>query len=171
MRAARGFTLVELTTVLVLVGILSAFAMARMTPASAFAPNDAARAFVAAVRLGQRVAMARTDGETQLALRRTSDALQIDLRFVDGAGESLLSSVTVDHDRLAVRVDAGALARDLAVNEPLVFRFSGDGNLVTVTAGGAPGDVAGGVGVRLTGDAALDLCIHASGYVHRGGCA
>jgi prepilin-type N-terminal cleavage/methylation domain-containing protein len=106
----HGFTLVELTTVLVLVGVLSVVATSRLVGASSFEANDLSRALLAAGHLAQRTALARTDGTTTLEVSGAANSVRIVVGFDDGASAVTLSDVELDAQGLDLTVRAGSLA-------------------------------------------------------------
>ena len=70
--AAGGFTLIELITVITLVGILSMVALPRMVGRDSFGNEELARSLIGSARLAQQHALAHTDETVQLAVARTS---------------------------------------------------------------------------------------------------
>ncbi len=168
---ARGFTLVELTTVLVLVGVLSVVATSRLVPASSFEATDLSRALLAAGHLAQRTALARTDGFTTLVVEGGAGTIRIEVAFVDGAATSVLSDVVVDADDLGLGVSAGSLAAAVGNGDRLRIEYAGNGDLAAVALDAVPGQVTGGVSITWQGASNYELCVAATGYAHEGSCS
>lgn len=80
----RGYTVVELVTVLTLAGILAAVAMPRMINRDAFNVRGGAAEVRAALRYAQRVAMAK-NREVCVAIAPTSLALNLNPTATPGA--------------------------------------------------------------------------------------
>ena len=166
----HGFTLVELTTVLVLVGVLSVVATSRLVPASSFEANDLSRALLAAGHLAQRTALARTDGTTMMEVTAGAASVRITVGFDDGASTLLLSDVELDARGLGLAVTAGGLAGAIGTGDTLRLEYAGDGDLAAVALNAASGSVASGVALGWQGEGPFEFCVAATGYAHEGSC-
>jgi MSHA pilin protein MshC len=166
----RGFTLVELTTVLVLVGVLSVVATSRLVPASSFEANDLSRALLAAGHLAQRTALARTDGTTTMEVAASAATVRITVGFDDGTATRLLSDVELDARGLGLAVSAGGLAGAIGGGDVLRIEYAGNGDLAAVALNSATGTVASGVALAWQGAGPFELCVAATGYAHEGSC-
>lgn len=169
-RGMHGFTLVELTTVLVLVGVLSVVATSRLVGASSFEANDLSRALLAAGHLAQRTALARTDGTTTLEVSGAANSVRIVVGFDDGASAVTLSDVELDAQGLDLTVRAGSLAGPIGAGGTLRLEYAGNGDLAAVALGAAAGVVTEGVGLGWQGAGPYELCVAATGYAHEGSC-
>lgn len=102
----RGFSLVELVTVIVILGVLSAVTATRLVPQSSVQVQASRDRLVAAFFMAQQKAMSQGD-----AVRLSTHADLIDIRVDDDedgvfdANESLLSAAS----RYPVRVDDGVV--------------------------------------------------------------
>ena len=169
-RRNRGFTFVELITVVVLLGILSIVALPRLIGGEAFDSEDVARGIVDGARLAQRQALTRTDASVQLQVTRSSS----DYRFVVAATRSgttsTLYSGTASHPNVVVNVQAGALSAPLQVGQTLSLAFTDRSDLSAVSLAGNAGTVSSGVVMTIAGTQQRIVCVAASGYAHRGAC-
>ncbi|MFT7410617.1 MAG: MSHA pilin protein MshC, partial [Oleispira sp.] len=73
----QGFTLIELITVIILLGILSAFAASRFPSSQSYSTAIITNQFIASARLAQQTALSRTSVDstdpTQLNISGNSD--------------------------------------------------------------------------------------------------
>ena len=165
---SRGFTIVELVTVIVLLGILSTVAVSRMVRPSAFAPSIVAQALVAEIRIAQQRAASRHDASVTLTLDRFGD----DWRFrLSTDVEGLIRTELVDVANTTIQAQSGAqnAAIDGAVD--LQLRFATDGNLTGADIGGNPGDATTGVALDVAGDSPREVCVYQTGYAVAEACA
>ncbi len=168
---AGGFTIIELIAVIILLGILSVAAMSRLMGASAYAPSLAAQELIALARLAQQTALARQDATVALELSATASDWQYAVLVDDGATLATLRTETSPRRGAAVTVQNAGINTQLSTTTALRLEFDGLGNLSGADAGGAL-DATVGIGLLISGDdTAFQLCVSASGYAHRDGCA
>lgn len=167
MLRARGFTIVELITVVVLLGILSMTAASRMVRPSSFAPGIVAHAFVAETRIAQQRAATRRDAQITL----TADRLGDDWRFVLSSDvDGVLRTELVDVANTSVSVQSGTANATLNASTSLRMDFSTTGDLSVVLVGGVLGDATTGVAISVVGDSDRDVCVHPTGYAVEDAC-
>ncbi len=132
MAAEKGFTIIELVTVILLIGILSAVVVSRFSNPAPFAVQQSRDDFVAALLYGQQIAMARDSATNPIRVVASANsvsitengvpilhgAVQYPLAFANGV--SLTPLVTLDFDKLG-RTSA------------TVFTLSASGSSATVT--------------------------------------
>ncbi|MGO2341471.1 prepilin-type N-terminal cleavage/methylation domain-containing protein [Vibrio litoralis] len=161
----RGFTLVELTIVIVILAILSIYAASRFQGASSFSPYAAQAQAISVIRQIQLARMqsntADGAGNEQYQLEVSSTCLGSPAAC-DG-NESLSSKVQVDGQNLKFTLtpDTGIIQFDL-LGRPLTFAEGGSGQIgtpyqITITATGN--------NVEST-----NICINSEGYVSGGDC-
>ncbi len=174
--ASPGFTLVELVTVITLVGILSMVAVPRMVGRDSFGNEEIARSLMGSARLAQQHALAHTDEAVQLAVARTADGYDFDISRDGGGTPVALYSLRSAYPNVDLSVAAGSLVSALAVGQTLTLAFTSRSDLNSVSLAGAPlsspisGAVDGGVAVTINGNSSSLVCVAASGYAHRGTC-
>lgn len=163
----RGFTLVELISVMILLSILGIFAMARMTSPALFAPAVVSGAVAAEVRLARQLAAARRDAVVSVTVDRLGDAWRLRTSSdVDG----VLRTELVRADNTALQVASGTASAFLDAATALTLTFDHAGDLSTVLIGATPGTPGSGVNLTVAGDSTRRLCVYPSGYAHAGAC-
>jgi len=163
----RGFTIVELIVVVILLGILSISAISRFVQPSAFSPGIVAEAAIAEIRFAQQLASSRRDAAVTFTMDRFGD----DWRFrVTTDVDGLVRTELVEAENTTVQATSGALTNTVAGGTPLVLQFSHAGDLTAVTIGAAAGSPAMGVGLGIDGDSRRDACIYPSGYASAAAC-
>lgn len=162
----QGFTLIELITVIILLGILSVFAVSRFSSSQSYSTTVIKNQLIASVRLAQQTAMSRSSvsssGQTQLQITGDSDNW-----FLNITSGPITYNAQVDRGDEQVRFGTNMLASCSALtasaSTPLVLTFNGDGNRVPASAlricVGTPSSTAD-----------IELCISPSGYAYEGTC-
>lgn len=141
-----GFTLVELITVIALLGILAAFALPRFFGAGTFAERSAQSELIAAARHAQQLAMLKGTGHAvQLEVQSSRYGIRMDGNWLTRPGTN---------ERYPVDFPNGVSASSLSVN----FLTIGDATVAGVNQSAA---------VTLTGrDEQRRVCIERTGYAH-----
>ncbi len=149
-----GFTMIELIVIIVLVAVLSAVILPRLSSRSAFDERVFRDEVLNTARYAQQLAMMRGRNYTvRFHLNNSSQNYGIDSRQGSGAYSWLTH----------------------ANSEP--FPITYPNNIVTSPANiiisfDALGNIVGGVSqaITITGDASSSLCIDGSGFAHQGAC-
>ncbi len=165
---SRGFTIVELIVVLVLLGVLSVTAFSRFVKPSAFAPGIVIHALVLEARAAQQLATSRADAVVTLRVDRSGDDWRLRLETdVDG----VLREERVGAANTTLAAVSGAASGTVDASSPLILRFDARGDLAAVLIGAAAGDPALGISLSLSGDSAREACVYPSGYATDATCA
>jgi MSHA pilin protein MshC len=116
-----GFTLVELVTVLIMLGILAAYAVPRLTDRTGFNSRGVYDQAQGIVRYAQKVAIAqhRTAPNQPVVVTITAGAISVCCKNPDGSGGSVLDPST--GAALGLTAPAGVTLT------PAVFSFDGAG--------------------------------------------
>ena len=143
---SRAFTLVELVTVIVLIGIISVLGLGLFTRSSVFSPLLATQQLASATLLAQQAALAGNPAGT-LRVEQNSD----EFIFTVGAGSGGPRIFSVGREGTSLNV-AGGL--------PLNISFNALGNLAS----------GNNLSIMFSGDASFSICISSLGAVYRGSC-
>ena len=162
-----GFTIVELVVVILLLGALSAVAVARFVRPSAFVPSVVTGALVQEARLAQQLATSRADASVSLIV----DQVGSDWRFrISNTVDGVTRTELVGADNSALQVSSGAATGAVSTASPLTVTYDGAGDLAAVMIGAVAGDPATGVAIDLAGDSSRSICIYPSGYATDDAC-
>ena len=165
--AAGGFTIVELITVIILLGILSVVAMARFVQPSAFVPSIVSQKLIAESRIAQQVAVSRVDATVSLRIDRQASDWRIQVSTdVDGVIRTELAGA--DNSRL--QATSGGANAFISAATALSIAYSSSGDISAVLIGATPGGASLGVDLLLQGDSDRQICIHPSGYPTNASC-
>jgi MSHA pilin protein MshC len=166
----RGFTLVEMVVVIVLIGILSVSIIGRFLGNDAFDAAIVRDQLVTLVRSSQQKALGRR--EVSLTLQPAGNELQVKQEAIDPEGAPLVLGTRAIPARgvnISYALDTASCTSSglTPLVAPLELRFEAPGNLVTVN--GAP-FTAEGMRVCIDGNPAMSLCVSATGYAYTGNC-
>ncbi|GLT15064.1 prepilin-type N-terminal cleavage/methylation domain-containing protein [Vibrio algivorus] len=157
-----GFTLVELTIVIVILGILSVFAASRFQGASSFSPYAAQAQAISVIR---QIQLARMQSNTQDGSGNPQYQLHVSTTCLGSqaacnGNESLSSKVQVDGQNLAFTVtpDFGVLQFDL-LGRPFVDGGLPIGSYYTITIKAHGNNIE-----------SPQVCINSEGFVSGGDC-
>ena len=170
-RSARGFTIVELIAVLLLLGILAATATSRMVGGNAYAPALVTEQLIALGRFAQQTALSRQDAAVSLDVDQSAGDWRFRVRVDDG-----VATITAREERAEIRntsvvVANGALTASLGAAAPLHLAFDGLGSLASGSIAATNLDPSLGVGIGASGDTTSTVCIGSTGHAYRGNCS
>ena len=152
---------------IVLLAILGIAAGSRMISPSAFRPAIVVQALAAENRIAQQLAVSRRDATVSL----TVDRFGADWRLrVATDLDGVVRTELVEAEDSTLQAASGAANAFVGSAAALSLTFDGQGDLATVTIGGAAGDPGLGVDLIVAGDHERRLCIYPSGYAHREPC-
>jgi prepilin-type N-terminal cleavage/methylation domain-containing protein len=168
---ARGFTIVELIAVLLLLGILAATATSRMVGGNAYAPALISQQLIALGRFAQQTAMSRQDVSVSLDVDQNAGDWRFRVQVNDGANSLTAREERADIANTSIAVANGAMTLPLSAAAPLRLAFDGLGNLSAASVAATTLVPGLGVGVRTNGDSASSVCIGSAGHAYRGNCS
>lgn len=170
-----GFSVIELVIVILLIGIVSAVAMARILRSDTYNSIIARDQLVSIARSAQQKAIGRSD--VSLHIQPIGDSLQFRIEDVTGVVETINTDLAAvipsgDVNQLAsCSVVGGTSVVSLAT--PMVLYYNELGDLLNggVTgAAGFPEDVTSGARLCINNDPAMSVCFSPSGYAYVGDC-
>lgn len=150
---SKGFTLVELVLVIILIGVFSTLAIGLFTNRSAFSPLLVTQQLSSATLLAQQAALAGNPS-TSVVIRQLTDELQFDT-----SGET--STLAREGTSLSYRLSGGTFSAIPATG--LIVSFDGLGRISTPVA-------RENIDFRITGSSQYDLCLSSLGAVYQGAC-
>lgn len=163
-----GFTIVELITVVILLGILSAVAFARMGSSSAFEPAMLMQQIDEELRLAQKLATARQDSQITFTLSLSGNQWQCQTSSnVDG----ILRTAVIERNNSSIVATSSSNSAALDATTTLSLQMDGIGNLTTATLGVNSANVDMGIHLLIGGDSQRDLCVYPTGYVAHAACS
>ena len=137
MKGERGFSLIELVTVLVVLGILAVVAVPRFAGKGGFAERAAQDQIITLARYAQQLAMARGASDT-VTFILNGNSLQV---AIDGAPTVLPGGTSTRRVFEHVAIS----------NTSLTYSALGETAATTLT---------------ITGEASRQVCIESTGYAH-----
>ncbi|WP_028470100.1 pilus assembly FimT family protein [Neptunomonas japonica] len=161
-RQQKGFTLIELVTVLLLLGILSAVAFARLGGISSFSESLFQQQVLSYLRLAQRTAVAHQGSGAQLNINRVS-ASEWDITLVF-ATQTLSYQLEGDN---ALTFASGASTGSISAGDTLSLVYSDNGDLTELTLPLAA-DINASLSLVVAGS--RSICISPTGFAYEGLC-
>lgn len=155
----KGFTLIELIMVIILLGVLSVFAMSRFSSGQSYSSVITKNQLLASLRLTQQTALSRASSSENVLLTITSSGGYWSFVTSGGNGNSFSSRIESSNEQIHFGTTLTGSCSSLSTL-PLVLSFDGDGNRIPQS------------NLRVCVDSVIDyeLCISASGYAYEGGC-
>jgi len=141
-----GFTLVELITVLILIGVLSALGVGLFASRSAFSPLLATQQLASATLLAQQAALAGNPANT-LTIEQGADTF----RFIVGAGSGNARTFEIAREGTSLSAPGGL---------PMTLVFDNKGAPSTGT----------NLQFTFSGDSTFQTCLSSLGAVYAGSC-
>ncbi len=172
---SRGYTIIELVIVIVLVGILSAVAISRLLRSDTYNPLIVRDQIISMGRLGQQMAIGRSDvvltiqpAGNQIEIRVSDSNGTIQNALVDGASVALSGEV---NQLASCGVTAGT--HSITNATPYVLEYNELGDLRRGGVTGSPGfpvAVSTGTRVCVNNNPVMSVCFSAAGYAYAGDC-
>lgn len=164
----RGFTLIEMVAVLIMLGILSAVAFPRFAGISSYRDRVFQETLLTSLRLSQRTALSHNASTIEWRLNRPgteSWRYAIDIDSAEQVGETQASNHAVTYT--ASLAAGGFIAGTLNLNNTLTLRYDSSGNLIWAGNGTVSGTLSSSM--RLDANGRL-LCISLTGFAYDGAC-
>lgn len=159
----QGFTLIELITVIILLGILSAFAISRFPSSQSYSTHIISNQFIASVRLAQQTALSRSSVDinnitdyTQLIISEISGNWNL---AISAGAQNYTAQVERGSEQVRFGTDLVAACSTLTA-APLTLTFDGEGSRVPAQH----------LRVCIDSTANVEFCVSPSGYVYEGNC-
>lgn len=161
-RSQLGFTLVEIVTVLALLGILSAVAFSRLGNVDSYTQSIYTQQLLSYLRLTQRTAVAHQGSGASLSITRTtSDTWGLTLQF-DGQ--------TVNYNlegNLGLQFASAGNSGSISTGDTLSLVYSDLGDLVQITS---PSVFSPTASLALTIAGSQQACVSLTGFAYEGPC-
>ncbi len=155
----RGFTLIELVTVIILLGILSTFAISRFPSTQSYSTTIIKNQLLASARLAQQTSLSRASSAVNVTLIVSEVAGQWNLNVAGGEGINFSAQVERGSEQVRFGSNLVAACSALAA-APVTITFDGDGNRIPFQ----------NLRVCIDSTRDLELCISPSGYAYEGSC-
>jgi MSHA pilin protein MshC len=167
MKSTKGFTLIELIVVMILISILSALGIGLLSGPDQYAARLASDRWLAGLRLAQRLALQKQNSANLVAIT-VSDSADVWTMSID-QGAVNLSEFEIEKERLLAHTSTTEFAdpcSTLSSLASLTLNFDGYGNSVSAAR------VQSATNRRLcfVGAQTMELCISPSGYTYEGLC-
>ncbi len=165
---AKGFTLIELVIVIVLITIVGSLGIGLLSGTGAYDARLAADQWLASLRLSQKLALLRQDADNLFTVTVTQSSNE--WLLLSSHGSTSVNNINISRDRITLHASNSDFSSSCTVLPvaafPMVFYFNGYGDQVDVSR------------VQLTQNQRLcfvagqtkELCISPSGYAYNGSC-
>jgi len=170
-RRSVGFTLVELITVLLLLGILSSVAVARGLKPSDFEPRALSALTAEQYRFAHGLSTGRYGDAVEFSISTSSDRW-IFVTASSAEGEVNREDFSADSLSLSI-INAGtttSLNPTASSGAGLAVQFSTSGDVESASMDGNALQIDFGIELRVVGDSAHSLCIYPTGYIGSSSC-
>lgn len=155
----QGFTLIELITVIILLGILSAFAVSRFPDSQGFSTTIIKNQLLASARLAQQTSLSRASSAANITLTVSENLGEWNLSITSGGNTLFLAQVEQGSEKIRFGTSISGSCSSLAA-APFTVTFDGDGNRIPFQ----------NLRICVDSDTDLELCISPSGYAYEGTC-
>lgn len=153
-----GFTLVELVMVILIIAILSAFAISRTSDQQGYSTTIVKNQFIASARQAQQTALSRaSSGNVSLTVSLSSG--EWSFQVAGGGGDQHIISLEQGSERIRFGTNFSAACSALS-GSTLSVQFDGDGNR----------DPSENLRVCIDSTPDIEMCISPAGYAYEGTC-
>ncbi len=166
-RINAGFTIVELITVIVLLGVLSAVAVARGGRSSDFEPRRFTSTAAEQYRFAHGLSSGRYGDTIRFSIEESAGAWRFTTAStVDGG----VRQEELSAPGIALSLTNGANSLSFSSGENLQLEFSPTGDLSAVQLGATVLQPNLGIELNIVGSSSHSLCIYPTGYLGAGNC-
>lgn len=155
----QGFTLIELIMVIILLGVLSVFAVSRFPSKQPFSTVIINNQLLASARLAQQTSLSRASSAANITLTVSENSGEWNLAIASGGNTLFLTQVEQGSESIRFGTSLTGSCSSLAT-APFTVTFDGDGNRIPFQ----------NLRVCVDSDTDLELCISPSGYAYEGTC-
>ena len=172
----KGFTIIELVIVIVLIGIISAIIMSRFLGGNTFTPSIVQQQIISLARIAQQSSLGRAD--VTLTITPNAGGDQVTIEAEESAGATTIQAVTIPMDSVTLSGDINKTAScavddgDTAITNaaPMVLDFGELGDLQDSGIGGGAAAITSAVRICINNSAADSICVAPSGFAYAGDC-
>jgi MSHA pilin protein MshC len=165
---ARGFTLIELIIVIILISILSSLGVGLFSGTDAYDARLAGDQWVSSLRLSQKLALLRQNSSELLTVTATQTSNEWLILLTQGT--TALNDINISRDRIGLHTSTSDFSSACAAlplaSFPIILYLDGYGNHVNASR------VQATVNRRFcfVASQTVELCISPSGYAYNGSC-
>ncbi len=164
----KGFTLLELVIVMILISIISALGVGLFSSTSAFDARLASDQWLGSLRLSQKLALLKQHPSQLLTFTASQDSQQWEISVAQGGSE--LNAMNIDRNRVELRSSTTDFASSCATlpltSFPLVLYVNGYGDQVDASRV----QLSANTRLCFVATETVELCISPSGYAYGGAC-
>ncbi len=172
--AQNGFTIIEFVIVIVVIGILAAFVMARFTGNNSFNGIAVRDQIVSMTRIAQQSSFGRSD----VSLTVTPNGAGTELSLVVADTNGTFESATVEMSGLSLEADINdttSCSSDVSTDNvtsgaPLIIAFGALGEVASSGVSGSMGAVTSALKVCVNDDVNFSVCVSPAGFAYGGDC-
>ncbi|MAA71942.1 MAG: hypothetical protein CL679_09480 [Bermanella sp.] len=168
MKSAKGFTLIELIVVIILLSVLGAVSIGLFSAPSQYAVKLAADQWLSQFRFAQRLSFLKQSVSEPVAL--VVNQSSNNWNSVTRQGSSTLNTFNIEYDSVSVRESSSDFTSPCSALPnmafPKTFYFDGYGNAVDASRN----QLSTNQRICLIATNTVELCISPSGYAYEGSC-
>ena len=168
LRPQQGFTLIELISVIVILGILATTSIGLFSRKESFEARVVANQLIASLHLGQQLALSRENQPAgvpvSVVINQSTDDWSLGVWDLDpsAAGNAAFDTASVERSDTTLRVSTTDFTTDcasLSASNAFTISYDSDGNLSGVAR----------ARLCVVGDQTIQICITSLGYAYEGG--
>jgi len=167
--SSRGFTVIELVAVLVLIGVLAVTTYSRWFSSGSFESSATVADITSAARLAQRIAISKPANTITLEVNNVAGTWEMAVMEDDGGAVSTLFQIDNDSGN-AITVTGVTGPVTLSAANDLVINYDALGNLDDIVVGGSSLGASVGAAISVSSGSSKTMCISPVGFAHAGTC-